>query len=80
MGCASRGNCARDGFRPSRTGSGACRRRTNLSTMDMNALLAPVFEFFNNGIGKLSADLLFALYAAFSPDTAEAAHIVEIPA
>lgn len=48
--------------------------------MDMNALLAPVFEFFNNGIGKLSADLLFALYAAFSPDTAGAAHIVEIPA
>ncbi|MDO5076677.1 hypothetical protein [Corynebacterium sp.] len=48
--------------------------------MDMNALLAQALEFFNHGIGKFSADLLSAWYAAFSPDTAGAAHPVEIPA
>lgn len=45
----------------------------------MNALLGPLLEFFNHGIGKLSSDVFFALYKVFSPDNADAAHKVEIP-
>ncbi|MDO4687055.1 MAG: hypothetical protein Q4A92_10965 [Corynebacterium sp.] len=47
--------------------------------MDIYTFLQSITEFMNHGIGKLSGDLLVTSYKAFSPDNAEAAHVIELP-
>lgn len=41
--------------------------------MDFNAILAPVVEFFSDGIGAIIADFFEILYNIFYPANAEAA-------
>ena len=47
--------------------------------MGIGALLQPVLAFFNEGIGKVIADVLRALYETFFPANSEGAKPVEIP-
>lgn len=47
--------------------------------MDIGAMLQPVLAFFNEGIGKVIADVLRALYETFFPANSEGAKPVEVP-
>ena len=63
------------GFRPSRIGSGVAPRLfwTILSPMDFNSILAPVIDFFSNGIGAVIRDIAVTLYNVLFPANADAA-------
>lgn len=47
--------------------------------MDLGALLEPMLAFFSDGIGKVIADVLRAIYEVLFPANADAAKPVEIP-
>ena len=63
------------GFSPSRMGSGVAPRRflANLFPMDFNSILAPVIDFFSNGIGAVIRDIAVGLYNVLFPANADAA-------
>ncbi|MBN9645339.1 hypothetical protein ACFSSC_11680 [Corynebacterium mendelii] len=42
--------------------------------MDINAIMAPVIDFFQHGIGRLIGAILEAIYQLAYPANAEAAH------
>ncbi|KXU17281.1 MULTISPECIES: hypothetical protein [Corynebacterium] len=46
--------------------------------MDFDSLLAPVIEFFSNGIGAVIAQIAEFLYSVFFPANAGAATTAEI--
>lgn len=46
--------------------------------MDFDFLLAPVIEFFSNGIGAVIAQIAEFLYSVFFPANADAATTAEI--
>lgn len=80
------GTRTRDAPRPSRGGSGGgdflrflLISFARLVAMDLGAMLQPVLAFFNEGIGKVIADVLRALYETFFPANSEGAKPVEIP-
>ncbi|MCF4007398.1 hypothetical protein L1O03_09475 [Corynebacterium uropygiale] len=48
--------------------------------MDLDALLAPVIEFFSHGIGAQIAQIFWQVFSFLYPANAEAAGPVVIPA
>ncbi len=63
------------GFSPSRMGSGVAPRPfcDILCPMDFNSILAPVIDFFSNGIGAVIRDIAVAAYNILFPANADAA-------
>ena len=63
------------GFSPSRIGRGVAPRLfwTILFPMDFNSILAPVIDFFSNGIGAVIRDIAVTLYNVLFPANADAA-------
>ncbi len=64
-------------------GGGSLRRRfrfpgfgATLSTMDFNALLEPVIQFFSTGIGEIIANIAKVFYAVLFPANADAASTI----
>ncbi|AIT90135.1 MULTISPECIES: hypothetical protein [Corynebacterium] len=45
--------------------------------MDINAILLPVMDFFSQGIGRVIANILQAIYSFFYPANAPAATLPE---